>query len=357
MKGTFIIGKNNTLYKIRNNLITVKIRGSSNSVVNKFFNINDLSVYGNKNIVIVERFGKINCIKIFGNNNEIHINNKTFTRYLDYGEGNKFIRNRRSLAFNNRLELNNNTNRINNIFDKFEEKSYGNLPSPIKNENLSCSLCKKDFSEEEKVKICPCCSDIFHAGCLRNWIEHNMNSPRCPKCGHSINSFNLRNLDLFDGIIRFSPLISLHIQENNSDRNDDYNHHEPINHAPLVAHDRSDIYEFGEDEDEDGEEEEEDYDQESSSEFEGSIREKGLEKDIIDNMEIFEIKNVEKLDEEKNCLICFENNKDGDKCIALPCMHIFHADCIKTWLNKRGICPTCKHEIKYDYYDVENANF
>ena len=60
---------------------------------------------------------------------------------------------------------------------------------------------------------------------------------------------------------------------------------------------------------------------------------------------------------EKNCIICFENNKDGDKCIALPCMHIFHADCIKTWLNEKGICPTCKHEIKYDYYDVENANF
>jgi hypothetical protein len=41
MKGTFIIGKNNTLYKIRNNLTKVKIKGCSNSVVNKYFKIND----------------------------------------------------------------------------------------------------------------------------------------------------------------------------------------------------------------------------------------------------------------------------------------------------------------------------
>lgn len=55
MKGTFIIGKNNTLYKIRNNLSSVKIRGSSNSVINKFFKINDLYINGNKNIVIVDK--------------------------------------------------------------------------------------------------------------------------------------------------------------------------------------------------------------------------------------------------------------------------------------------------------------
>ena len=75
-------------------------------------------------------------------------------------------------------------------------------------------------------------------------------------------------------------------------------------------------------------------------------------------MEIFEIKNIEKLEEEKKyCSICFENYTDGNKCIALPCMHIFHDACIKAWLNMRDICPICKHEIKYDYYDIENADF
>lgn len=183
-----------------------------------------------------------------------------------------------------------------------------------------------------------------------------MNSSKCPKCGHTINSFNLRNLDLFDSTRRFSlnPSNSPHIQENNVERNDDNIHHEPVNHDPHVVPDRSDIYEFEED-DEDDEEEEEVYDQESFSEFEGNISEKGLEKDIIDNMEIFEIKNVEKLDEEKkNCLIFFENNKDGDKCIALPCMHIFHADCIKTWVKDHNTCPICKKDIIYENEEVVN---
>ena len=357
MKGNFIIGKNNTLYKIRNNLSKVKIKGSNNSVVNKYFKINDLSITGNKNIVIVERFGKINCITIFGNNNIIHINNKTFTRYLDYGEGNKFIRNFRSFDSNNRLG-HNNENRINNILDKFEEKLYGNLPSPIKDENLSCSLCKNNFSEEEKVKVCPCRLDIFHERCLRHWIEHNMNSPRCPKCGYTINSFNLRSGDLFDRTRRFSPSIS-HLHENNSESNDDNFHHEPVNHDEHAADDRSDKIEEEEKEEEEEEEEEEEYDQEPNSEFEEeSVREKGQEKDIIDNMEIFEIKNIEKLDEEKKyCSICFENYTDGNKCIALPCMHIFHDACIRAWLNMRDICPICKHDIKYDYFDIENADF
>ena len=76
---------------------------------------------------------------------------------------------------------------------------------------------------------------------------------------------------------------------------------------------------------------------------------KGLNKNILDNMVITKMKNVEKLDnDKKKCTICLENYKDGDDFIALPCIHIFHSDCIKTWLKNQTTCPICKNEIKYD---------
>ena len=43
--------------------------------------------------------------------------------------------------------------------------------------------------------------------------------------------------------------------------------------------------------------------------------------------------NVNKLKEEnKSCVICYEDFKDNDDAIFLPSFHVFHAKCIKEWL-------------------------
>ena len=72
-------------------------------------------------------------------------------------------------------------------------------------------------------------------------------------------------------------------------------------------------------------------------------------------MVVAKIKDVEKLDnEKKQCAICLENYVNGDESIALPCIHIFHANCIKAWLRSHNNCPSCKSEIKYEMEDFEN---
>lgn len=49
-------------------------------------------------------------------------------------------------------------------------------------------------------------------------------------------------------------------------------------------------------------------------------------------------------EESAECTICLE---EGDKkgWYALPCGHVFHRLCIKTWLVQKNCCPVCKRDV------------
>jgi hypothetical protein len=46
--------------------------------------------------------------------------------------------------------------------------------------------------------------------------------------------------------------------------------------------------------------------------------------------------------DDSSCTICFVPLLDGDRIGALPCNHLFHADCLKSWLRRRNVCPLCQ---------------
>ena len=46
-----------------------------------------------------------------------------------------------------------------------------------------------------------------------------------------------------------------------------------------------------------------------------------------------------------NCIICLNDFDVGDKVTSLPCLHMFHTDCIKSWLQSKNHCPICKYTI------------
>jgi hypothetical protein len=54
---------------------------------------------------------------------------------------------------------------------------------------------------------------------------------------------------------------------------------------------------------------------------------------------------LDSINEQKSCIICLAQYQLLDKVITLPCLHIFHSDCIRTWLDSRDDCPICKHKI------------
>lgn len=47
-----------------------------------------------------------------------------------------------------------------------------------------------------------------------------------------------------------------------------------------------------------------------------------------------------------NCAICLGEFIKGEKVYYLPCIHCFHADCLREWNKKNKTCPNCKFEIK-----------
>ncbi|KAL6497462.1 hypothetical protein OROGR_029391 [Orobanche gracilis] len=47
------------------------------------------------------------------------------------------------------------------------------------------------------------------------------------------------------------------------------------------------------------------------------------------------------------CAVCLDSFNAGDKCRILPkCNHIFHGDCVDSWLLKTGACPVCRTGVR-----------
>ncbi|TYI74631.1 hypothetical protein E1A91_D07G214900v1 [Gossypium mustelinum] len=48
----------------------------------------------------------------------------------------------------------------------------------------------------------------------------------------------------------------------------------------------------------------------------------------------------------KDCAICLEELKEGDRCRMLSkCRHVYHLSCIDRWLLKHSHCPLCRASI------------
>nr|CAH8853934.1 unnamed protein product [Trichobilharzia regenti] len=45
------------------------------------------------------------------------------------------------------------------------------------------------------------------------------------------------------------------------------------------------------------------------------------------------------------CSICFDDFKESESTIKLPCSHIYHQTCVTTWLKQHGTCPVCRKDL------------
>ena len=94
-----------------------------------------------------------------------------------------------------------------------------------------------------------------------------------------------------------------------------------------------------------------------TNEYDNIIREhpelKRKDKDpdtIIKFLPVSEVKEIRNQDNNNNnnnnkCIICLSEFELGDQVSALPCAHVFHTECIASWIKKHCQCPVCKFNV------------
>ncbi|KAL0414340.1 UNVERIFIED_CONTAM: RING finger protein 11 [Sesamum radiatum] len=50
----------------------------------------------------------------------------------------------------------------------------------------------------------------------------------------------------------------------------------------------------------------------------------------------------------KSCSICLEEILNGTRVTRLPCLHVFHGDCVGRWLRGSHACPLCRYPLPTD---------
>jgi len=49
--------------------------------------------------------------------------------------------------------------------------------------------------------------------------------------------------------------------------------------------------------------------------------------------------------EQPNCCVCLTDIKTNEDTLLIPCGHMFHNECIMSWLNQNNTCPVCRFEL------------
>ncbi|CAA3026831.1 E3 ubiquitin- ligase Praja-2-like isoform X1 [Olea europaea subsp. europaea] len=78
-------------------------------------------------------------------------------------------------------------------------------------------------------------------------------------------------------------------------------------------------------------------------------------KSVVENLPLVEL-TKEEMGENNDTVVCTVCKGDvliGEKLIRMPCCHLYHGDCIVTWLKIRNTCPVCRYELPTDDLNYE----
>jgi len=75
---------------------------------------------------------------------------------------------------------------------------------------------------------------------------------------------------------------------------------------------------------------------------------------FIDNLKELHVTADDLLEENnKECLVCLEEQKVGGLGVKLPCGHLYHRACVVDWLRRHCTCPCCRFEVESDDAEYE----
>jgi len=79
---------------------------------------------------------------------------------------------------------------------------------------------------------------------------------------------------------------------------------------------------------------------------------------VVEQLPLIVIRQAHEEDGSSVCAICKDSLALGDQAKQLPCMHLYHPNCILPWLGARNSCPVCRYELPTDdlEYEEEKCN-
>ena len=66
---------------------------------------------------------------------------------------------------------------------------------------------------------------------------------------------------------------------------------------------------------------------------------------------------LDQYDKIQECVICMVDIEIGEAIRYLPCAHLFHKNCVDTWLMRSLSCPTCMEELTEVKEYLSNINY
>lgn len=68
---------------------------------------------------------------------------------------------------------------------------------------------------------------------------------------------------------------------------------------------------------------------------------------LFPSMLYSEIENIDLGD--TTCRICLSDFESTENICILPCTHLYHSECISTWMSREITCPTCRRNYGHVY--------
>ena len=77
----------------------------------------------------------------------------------------------------------------------------------------------------------------------------------------------------------------------------------------------------------------------------GEVKVKSLSDSIISRLDIVSYYHGLIKNDEPKCTICLSDYEEFEKLKRLPCLHLFHSDCVENWLKRVDSCPICRLSV------------
>ena len=79
--------------------------------------------------------------------------------------------------------------------------------------------------------------------------------------------------------------------------------------------------------------------------FRKSLSDIVLSRRAIAQLEVYPNATEEDVANDNTCIICREEMVPGPSAKKLPCGHIFHAACLRSWFQRQQTCPPCRLDV------------